>query len=112
MAKRKKQSSTEPLNYVSERLQCGDYAEYVNKSGELEFATVTVQNRCEFSGYLYLILRPERPYTVKILPGTTYSETQWLPPDARIEYECSLVRTIRRDGCDFSVIVHQRVAAQ
>jgi hypothetical protein len=100
----------EQLPQVSQRLKCGEYVEYKNTSGQFEFVTLAVANRCEFTGYLWIFHSEGRFRVEKVPPGGAYNETFWLPAKGRIEYECSLVRTVQRDGCDFSVAVHRRIA--
>lgn len=92
----------------SKELHCGEASAYTNTSMKREFVRVHVDNRCEFTAYLW-ILFPNGRFIQKDIPGRSSLDLDtWIPNGGKIELECSLVSTVRDEGCTFRTQVLRR----
>jgi hypothetical protein len=94
---------------VNAQISCGDTKTYTNTSGQKETIRVQVENRCEFSAYLWVYPDKSGKFVVEKVPsGGDLDETYTLEAGGRIEFQCTLVSTVRDPKCAFTYTVVKR----
>ena len=88
-------------------LDCGDEDTiYTNNTGKAKAVSVEIDNKCEFTAYLWTYDANGAIVRIRNIPGyDSLNDTIGVEAGGELYLICTLVSTIENDGCSYSVTV-------